>query len=239
MIKFLTCATALLLATIGFGAKATPILPSETSVATVDSNNPTNSVTDPSFATLQGASATVSIAPFVSLQAQVTNPPGVATQNAFSILSYYFAVVGGNPGDQVPVLAATTLFTTASAGNYGFAEFNFGNAPEVMVCTDGSCPNSQFSGTVSLTATVDQAVLVHLFIGAEFGFSSGGSVFASADPFIFVDPSFANASDYSIIVSDGVANAASATPLPAALPLFATGLGALGLLGWRRKRKAL
>ena len=30
----------------------------------------------------------------------------------------------------------------------------------------------------------------------------------------------------------------SQTPLPAALPLFATGLGALGLLGWRRKRKA-
>ena len=31
---------------------------------------------------------------------------------------------------------------------------------------------------------------------------------------------------------------ASATPLPAALPLFASGLGALGLLGWRKKRKA-
>jgi hypothetical protein len=28
------------------------------------------------------------------------------------------------------------------------------------------------------------------------------------------------------------------TPLPAALPLFASGLGALGLIGWRRKRKA-
>jgi hypothetical protein len=28
------------------------------------------------------------------------------------------------------------------------------------------------------------------------------------------------------------------TPLPAALPLFATGLGAMGLFGWRRKRKA-
>src|SRR5262245_954227 len=27
-------------------------------------------------------------------------------------------------------------------------------------------------------------------------------------------------------------------PLPAALPLFATGLGALGLLGWRRRKKA-
>jgi hypothetical protein len=34
-------------------------------------------------------------------------------------------------------------------------------------------------------------------------------------------------------VSDG-----TAAPLPAALPLFATGIGALGLLGWRRKRKA-
>jgi hypothetical protein len=30
----------------------------------------------------------------------------------------------------------------------------------------------------------------------------------------------------------------SPVPLPAALPLFATGLGALGLLGWRRKKKA-
>jgi hypothetical protein len=32
--------------------------------------------------------------------------------------------------------------------------------------------------------------------------------------------------------------APTATPLPAALPLFAGGLGGLGLLGWRRKRKA-
>jgi hypothetical protein len=30
----------------------------------------------------------------------------------------------------------------------------------------------------------------------------------------------------------------ASTPLPAALPLFATGLGALGLLGWLRKRKS-
>jgi hypothetical protein len=31
---------------------------------------------------------------------------------------------------------------------------------------------------------------------------------------------------------------AAETPVPAALPLFASGLGALGLLGWRRKKKA-
>ena len=35
-----------------------------------------------------------------------------------------------------------------------------------------------------------------------------------------------------------LAEVCATTPLPAALPLFASGLGALGLLGWRRKRKA-
>jgi hypothetical protein len=34
-----------------------------------------------------------------------------------------------------------------------------------------------------------------------------------------------------------VSNGVTATPLPTALPLFAGGLGALGLFGWRRKRK--
>ena len=33
-------------------------------------------------------------------------------------------------------------------------------------------------------------------------------------------------------------NNAGATPLPAALPLFGSGLGVLGLLGWRKKKKA-
>jgi hypothetical protein len=36
---------------------------------------------------------------------------------------------------------------------------------------------------------------------------------------------------------DTTVTIAAETPLPTALPLFATGLGALGLLGWRRKRK--
>jgi hypothetical protein len=45
--------------------------------------------------------------------------------------------------------------------------------------------------------------------------------------------------DGNFVVSEFTATATAViTPLPAALPLFATGLGALGLLGWRRKRKA-
>ena len=61
----------------------------------------------------------------------------------------------------------------------------------------------------------------------------------SIDPTFLIAPGVTNANAYSIIFSDGISNGSvSTTPLPAALPLFATGLGALGLLGWRRKRKA-
>jgi hypothetical protein len=50
------------------------------------------------------------------------------------------------------------------------------------------------------------------------------------------------ASSYTIDFTNGETttflDGSTSTPLPAALPLFASGLGALGLLGWRRKRKA-
>jgi hypothetical protein len=48
---------------------------------------------------------------------------------------------------------------------------------------------------------------------------------------------FANLTDAGFAISL-VNGTVSATPLPAALPLYATGLGVLGLLGWRRRRKA-
>ena len=41
-----------------------------------------------------------------------------------------------------------------------------------------------------------------------------------------------------LLVYAGALPTPANVPLPGALPLFATGLGALGLLGWRRKRKA-
>lgn len=43
--------------------------------------------------------------------------------------------------------------------------------------------------------------------------------------------------DFHTLFSGSFTAQVSTTPLPAALPLFATGLGAMGLLGWRRKRE--
>jgi hypothetical protein len=60
------------------------------------------------------------------------------------------------------------------------------------------------------------------------------------DPYFFLDPSLV-ALGYSIITSPGIGNSLvsdSATPLPAALPLFASGFGVIGPMMWRRKRKA-
>jgi hypothetical protein len=64
---------------------------------------------------------------------------------------------------------------------------------------------------------------------APWGFVSGIS--ASAE-WIWSNPDNAAYADLSTRIVN-----LDATPLPAALPLFASGLGAIGLLGWRRKRK--
>jgi hypothetical protein len=55
----------------------------------------------------------------------------------------------------------------------------------------------------------------------------------------FVDPSFIAPAGYTILTSAGIGNGAVATtPIPAALPLFASALGGLGLFGWRRRKAA-
>ena len=54
----------------------------------------------------------------------------------------------------------------------------------------------------------------------------------------FVDPSFVAPAGYTVLTSAGIGNGALATtPIPAALPLFASALGGLALFG-RRKKKA-
>jgi hypothetical protein len=74
-----------------------------------------------------------------------------------------------------------------------------------------------------------------LFLYLVSATSSSSYVFGASDPLTGISNG--------AVVSDSITFASAspsvaATPLPAALPLYATGLGALALLRWHRKRKA-
>jgi hypothetical protein len=74
-------------------------------------------------------------------------------------------------------------------------------------------------------------------IGASIKISSPADTLiyqVSGLTYLFENPAGHNLQSGTYSVS---APSVSTTPLPAALPLFATGLGALALLRWRRKQK--
>ena len=83
---------------------------------------------------------------------------------------------------------------------------------------------------------------VTLFNGNLVGMSYVGTIIEPTKSFeLFLAGSIY---DYSELPNAGnnasgtITESPATVPLPSTLPLFATGLGALGLLGWRRKRKA-
>ena len=194
------------------------------------------------------ASASLTLSPFVSLTAQAASPPNggvIHGAAARVVLTYSFEVTGGNPGDVVPVLIATSLSSLGSDPSHGigFAELSVhtGAAGDsfVAVCSDATCGTtaSSFSGTLRTRASSgDTNNALTLQVQASTGDSLlATSASASADPFIFIDPSFAGAALYSIAVSPGVANAEiTAVPEPGTMGLF---FAATGLLVLMRRRK--
>jgi hypothetical protein len=124
------------------------------------------------------------------------------------------------------------MFFSADAGDI------FEKTPNVQ--------NTDFGGSVTgftiyrslYDFTLGQIYTVSLAVSASI-FVSPGDAAASTDgyldPTLQIDSSQVDQSLYTLTLSPGLSNVA--TPLPTALPLFATALGGLGLLGWRRKRK--
>jgi len=148
----------------------------------------------------------------------------------------------GNTGG-LSLSANTTVTFTFMGKEAGFTnQLLFGNT----VLFD----NNVAPGTPSATLTVNAGSLPFLF-------RAPGNLDANDDGSIAtgLQIAFVKVSDsvFYALFDDGgagpdkdfddmvvrIAAAPIATPLPGALPLFAGGLGALGLLGWRRKRKAI
>ncbi len=157
------------------------------------------------------------------------NPFGIAAQDG----SYSLDLTGytnGAPYAGVQQSVATTSGDTYALTFYLGAEISGVGTYSIDACGGSTCQTSSVnivtagSGspvnswtleTLDFTAT-SASTLISLL-----GTNSGGvQEYIGLDNVNLID------------------TGASATPLPAALPLFATGLGAMGLFGWRRKRKS-
>ena len=122
-----------------------------------------------------------------------------------------------------PILSSPmTLVSVQSASATSGATFSSPSSGELLVGGSGSTTD-----TYTILALIDSASpITGIFLNAidnpANGLPTGG-------------PGRMYAGDF--IVTEFRLDA-QVVPLPAALPLFASGLGAMGLLGWRRKRKA-
>jgi hypothetical protein len=131
-------------------------------------------------------------------------------------------------------LTLITLTTDGGNGNYGgqtgFRDNHgtdiFGGNTTIPIDTNGlifAISNNPLRGQDALFAAWDNG-------GGAFAFLISGTLTDVFDVYYKIS---VGSGDIALTDSEN-----SQTPLPAALPLFATGLGALGLLGWRRKKKA-
>jgi hypothetical protein len=157
---------------------------------------------------------------------------------------------------------ASAAGLTASVNNYKVWDDlapNYGGLG-VGTGTSGSDTDDQINGSNILTLTFINKITL---VGVATLFDTNHTPFGGSpatDSFLlsidgggFFAVTFANANNELLNYTGNVfafeqksgnadfyvsALAYNATPIPAALPLFATGLGTLGLVGWRRKRKA-
>jgi hypothetical protein len=135
----------------------------------------------------------------------------------------------GYTGYQGPTATATTLFLPYPSAFDLESSPRCGNASCGHWTVTPSAPgyNTEYTTICNAAGACD---------GVEIGLSYSGVQLADAGVVLNSD----NQGDNNQGNDNDQGNGDPlATPLPATLPLFATGIGALGLLGWRRKRKAV
>jgi hypothetical protein len=195
--------------------------------ATTTSNSPNSS----------GAGATADGTLTYFLEVTYSGPLSPTTFNLGYIAN------GSVTGSPLGAEAFVTMTVAPASGPGGSTSVALVNGMVTTPSSDGLQPGfNPASFTISNTlqnVPLDELIEVQLSVQADSSATAAGVTSTTAtafiDPMFFVD--LADPTGFSITLSDGIGNA-TATPLPAALPLFATGLGALALLGWRRKRVA-
>lgn len=134
-------------------------------------------------------------------------------------LTFHYSFQGGTIGGFISGLVDNQLDQTASSVTItvssidGLGEYVTPGFPNNFDVSGGAIAGVSFQGqlgTYSLSIVLNSGLNNAILFNNAVQSGEGGAVTYEAAP---------------------------AVPLPAALPLFATGLGALGFFGWRRKRK--
>lgn len=194
----------------------------------------TFSAYDPGAGTL--ASAPNSTAAAAAFDAAVTGATIVDFEGSLGALS-----ITGDGYVTNTLLGPAALYgynTTSGGANFLQVAyntvFNFSTPIESFGAYFTGVQRADATLTYSDGSTVELAMPAAVLSSAGtsfFGFQDIGASITSIDYFTGVGGDYVGVDDIRY------ATTSSVVPLPAALPLFAGGLGALGLLGWRRKRK--
>lgn len=157
------------------------------------------------------------------------NTPGISVGQTFTL--DVFADNGGSSLNSQTWNASNVLNFTIHAGTYS-ATYSAVYAPGMGFQTNASgvLTAANFFGTDFSSTNTDNFGTWTNALAVN-----GNAVFTDFNGLKNFIPIGANQNIANWSVSEVPV---APTPLPAALPLFASGLGALGLFGWRRKRKA-
>jgi hypothetical protein len=168
---------------------------------------------------IDNAPGTASEAFFLLSEGTYTNPDTTTESTTVEFGSTYTAPTGSN-----------LLLTTETAGFVGTTGDNSANLLKVTGLVAGNADYSPF-----LTPDITSS--------GVFNDNTQQVIFPLGSPFtiiVRIDITLGAGASVDLVsaLQDVRPTDLTPTPLPAALPLFATGIGGLGLLGWRRKRKA-
>ena len=204
----------------------------------------------------------------VSLSAGATSNPDTSLANAVVELTYYVTVIGPIAQFvPVDFTSGGTVFTKANPDAFGTSSTDIFDALSIVGgeylgvarSDNGGAPSLsvQISGLAS--GTIAPGVAAHSFAmqgqiqdyvgspfeeqmstdgAAESSEQPTGLASATFDPYFYVDASFPNSNQYSIIVSSGIGNApAGSVPEPSTWALLLIGLAGLGFATYRRTRR--
>jgi len=178
------------------------------------------------------------------------NTDGMFTSGVSTEVTYYFEVVGST-SEPVPLdISGSGSASATSANNfavYGSAGFitPFGDATACSSPQVGACPvpsptvgivQNPFSVTLDGDVTPGRIYEIDVSAGGDANGFFGSSFSASIDPQVTIDPSFADASDFTLEFSP---NPTSAVPEPSSTSLLLViclGLGAVRRFRFRPRR---